>query len=89
MEGPFRCLVNVTSATSCLPCSAYSEYSAAIDRAHSDLVKFSAHDSEYDNISYLISDMCKKCVDLEQHERNGQENSSVGTHCETSPVKKY
>src|ERR1700722_19557097 len=54
MNGPSRCLVTRTSATSCLPQSVSSDYSVAINRTHSDLVKFSRHDAEYRKVHYIL-----------------------------------
>ncbi|KIM98677.1 hypothetical protein OIDMADRAFT_31451 [Oidiodendron maius Zn] len=54
MSGPSRCLVTRTSATSCLPQGVSSDHSVAINRTHSDLVKFSRHDSEYRKVHYIL-----------------------------------
>lgn len=54
MNGPLRCLVTRTSATSCLSHDASSDHSVAINRTHSDLVKFSRYDAEYDRVRYII-----------------------------------
>src|SRR3569623_959512 len=50
MIGPRRCLVSTSSATGCLREKVRIEYSIPIPRTHSDLVKFSHCDTEYDNV---------------------------------------
>ncbi len=62
MNGALRCLVTVTSATSCLPSSASSYHSAALHRTHSELVKFASHDNEYDKVSHVLSRICQRCT---------------------------
>jgi hypothetical protein len=62
MNGIPRCLVTPTSATSCLPLGVLSDYSAGVDRTHSELVKFAFHDSEYDKVSYILSRMYQNCI---------------------------
>lgn len=57
MGGPLRFLVSKSSATSCLPASAPSTRSVSIRRNHSDLVKFSSHDAEYDKVFHILKQM--------------------------------
>lgn len=54
MDGPPRFLVSQASATSCLPAGASSAHSISLRRNHSDLVKFSSHDAEYDRVAYIL-----------------------------------
>lgn len=54
MSGPRRCLVSEPSATRCLPDGVSSTHSIAIRRTHSDLVKFSTYDAEYDRVAYVL-----------------------------------
>lgn len=53
MTGPSQCLVSQFSATSCLP-AGYAHHCLAISRAHSELVKFSFHDTEYDKVFHIL-----------------------------------
>jgi hypothetical protein len=57
MNGPHRCLVTPSSATSCLPPGIRSSRSAELPRTHSELVKFSCHDPEYDKVSDILCRM--------------------------------
>lgn len=57
MNGPHRFLVSQFSATSCLPAGAPSTHTVSIRRNHSDLVKFSSHDAEYDKVAYIVKQM--------------------------------
>jgi hypothetical protein len=65
MSGIPRCLVTPTSATSCLPSGVLLDHSIAIDRIHSDLVKFALHDDEYDKVSYVLSQMHRRTTGSE------------------------
>lgn len=53
MSGTRVCLVDKISATSCLP-PAISTYTHPIHRPHSELVKFSHRDVEYDKAAHFI-----------------------------------
>ncbi len=64
MAGPLRCLVTRSSATSCLPVGASSDHAVAIDRTHSDLVKFASHDSEYDKLIHVLEEICRRSWDI-------------------------
>ena len=55
MTGPLKCLVTEASATSCLPETSRSTYVFYMDRSHSDLVKFSSHDTAYDTVIRALS----------------------------------
>ncbi|KAK3364037.1 hypothetical protein B0T25DRAFT_443738, partial [Lasiosphaeria hispida] len=57
INGPTRCLVSLASATSCLPPSLSSGHSAELPRTHSELVKFSFRDPEYDKVSDVLRRM--------------------------------
>lgn len=54
MDGPDKCLVTRNSATSCLPPDMASDHSVPIHRTHSELVKFSAHDADYDTVFDIL-----------------------------------
>lgn len=60
MNGPRRFLVSQPSATSCLPADIASAHSVAIHRTHSDLIKFSHHDAEYDKVAYVLKRIYKR-----------------------------
>ncbi|KAK2609803.1 hypothetical protein N8I77_003283 [Diaporthe amygdali] len=60
MSGPRRCLVSEPSATSCLPGDILSTNSISIRRTHSDLVKFSSHDAEYERVAYVLERIQKR-----------------------------
>jgi len=62
MKGTPRCLVTTASATSCLLPGSSSDHSAELPRTHSELVKFAAHDSDYDKVSYVLSRMYQSCT---------------------------
>jgi hypothetical protein len=53
MEGPPRRLVTPTSAKSCLPPKFFQNH-VAIDRTHSNLVKFAHIDSEYAKVMHVL-----------------------------------
>lgn len=54
MNGTPQLLVTLASATSCIPARMSMELSAPLARTHSDLVKFSVHDDEYEKVSVHI-----------------------------------
>lgn len=72
MDGPPRFLVSQPSATSCLPPGASSANSISIRRNHSDLVKFSSHDSEYDRVAYILKQMQEMSTSYRIQEREFQ-----------------
>jgi len=57
MNGPHRCLVAYSSATSCLPPSIRSSHSVELPRTHSELVKFASHDPEYERVIDVLCRM--------------------------------
>ncbi|KAK3347271.1 putative kinesin [Lasiosphaeria hispida] len=61
MVGSSRRLVTRSSATSCLPKGGSSDHAVAINRTHSDLVKFASHDSDYDGVSHVLSKIHHRC----------------------------
>jgi len=61
MIGSPRCLVTRSSATSCLPKGVSSDHAVAINRTHSDLVKFASHDSDYDGVSHVLGGIHRRC----------------------------
>lgn len=64
MSGSRRCLVTVASATSCLRPGASSDHSIAIERAHSDLVKFAPYDAEYNKVSHVLEKIYQRSLRL-------------------------
>lgn len=69
MDGRPRFLVSQPSATSCLPPNSSSANSISIRRNHSDLVKFSSHDSEYDKVAYILKQMQEMSTSYRNRER--------------------
>ncbi|GAB1311953.1 P-loop containing nucleoside triphosphate hydrolase protein [Madurella fahalii] len=63
MIGPRRCLVTRKSATSCLPGAVSPNHAVAINRTHSDLVKFASHDSDYDAVTHVLGEIQRRCGD--------------------------
>lgn len=72
MDGPPRFLVSQASATSCLPAGASSAQSISLRRNHSDLVKFSSHDAEYDRVAYILTHMQRMSTSYGIQEREFQ-----------------
>lgn len=72
MDGPARLLVSQPSATSILPADASSAYSRSLRRNHSDLVKFSLHDTEYDRVADILKDMQEIPANYRTQERESQ-----------------
>lgn len=65
MDGPLECLVTKKSATSCLLHGSSSEFAIAIERNHSDLVKFPFHDAEYDKVAYILRVINERCIGVQ------------------------
>jgi hypothetical protein len=59
MIGPERCLVDTFSATSCLPSNIRLDHSIPITRTHSDLVKFTHRDAEFDSIVFALEQILR------------------------------
>ncbi|KAK0625917.1 hypothetical protein B0T14DRAFT_88933 [Immersiella caudata] len=57
MIGPRKVLVNVSSAIGCLPQSKISTHSAPLSRTHSDLVKFTVYDPDYNKVCEVLRRM--------------------------------
>lgn len=50
MDGPAKVLVTKSSATNCRPWESGPEHVCAISRTHTDMVRYGAHDDEYDKV---------------------------------------
>lgn len=72
MDGPPRFLVSQPSATSILPADASSANSRPLRRNHSDLVKFSFHDTEYERVADILKDMQEVPANYRTQERESQ-----------------
>lgn len=72
MNGPPRFLVSQPSATSILPAGASSAHSISLRRNHSDLVKFSLYDAEYDLVADILKDMQEASASYRIQERESQ-----------------
>lgn len=67
MTGPPRCLVTELSATSCLPSGFSPDRSIAMDRAHSELVKFAFHDSDLDDVGRILNRIYQRCLAISKN----------------------
>lgn len=77
MNGPPRFLVSQPSATSCLPAGASSAHSIPLRLNHSDLVKFSSHDAEYDRVAYILKQMQEMPASYRIQERKFQSPQAI------------
>lgn len=64
MEGTPAVLVDSSSATHGRPWEDKAHHIQALDRAHSNLIKFSRHDSDYDTVLDVLDDFSEEagCV---------------------------
>ncbi|KND89201.1 Protein SERAC1 [Tolypocladium ophioglossoides CBS 100239] len=62
MKGPLAVLVTKSSATHCRPWEDGTEHMCAIDRTHSDMVKFGQHDNEYDKARGRLIGLARRAV---------------------------
>ncbi|CEJ83117.1 hypothetical protein VHEMI03143 [[Torrubiella] hemipterigena] len=62
MTGPEALLVTRESATTCRPWEAGPEYACAINRSHSELVKFNHHDADYENVCERLRGLAHRAV---------------------------
>lgn len=62
MEGPEEWLVDKTSATHGRPWEDGPEHIVAMDRSHSDLVKFSANDPDLDKVRARLKGLCHRSL---------------------------
>ena len=60
MDGPPDCLVSTFSATGCLPQNPGFGRAFSVPRTHWDLVKFSRHDPQYDNVLHIIKQIINR-----------------------------
>lgn len=68
MEGPKDFLVNQSSATSCLPHDLRNDRSTPLYKTHSDLVKFTRNDPEYENVADVLKNIHTKAISAEDSE---------------------
>jgi hypothetical protein len=66
MSGEPAILVGISSATHGRPWEHEAHYIQAINRTHSDLVKFSYHDVVYDKILDQMKDFTKDAIEVVQ-----------------------
>jgi len=62
MTGPPAVLVTKSSATHCRPGEDGPEHMCAINRTHSELVKFSDQDHEYDKVLLRLKGLARRAV---------------------------
>jgi hypothetical protein len=60
MTGPLEYIVEVDSATYCRPEETEAEHIAAIDRPHSNLVKFADHEGDLERVTERIRDLAEQ-----------------------------
>lgn len=60
MTGPAAVLVSKSSATHCRPWENGQQYICAIHRTHSEMVKFSSEDSEYEKVLGRIQSLVRE-----------------------------
>lgn len=60
MAGPAAVLVSKESATHCRAWENGSQYICAIDRTHSEMVKFGPQDSEYEKVVGRIQNLARE-----------------------------
>ncbi|KAL7900031.1 hypothetical protein HDV63DRAFT_370169 [Trichoderma sp. SZMC 28014] len=60
MTGPTTVLVTKSSATHCRPWEDGAEHICAINRTHSEMVKFGPHDADYKNVRERLSGLCRR-----------------------------
>jgi hypothetical protein len=60
MSGPTAILVTKSSATHCRPWEDGAEYICAINRSHSDMVKFIPNDSDYLAVQERIKGLARR-----------------------------
>jgi len=63
MTGPEAVLVTQSSATHGRHWEMGPEHMCAINRTHSEIVKFGAHDPEYDKVLVQIRGLVRRAVD--------------------------
>ncbi|KAK0731303.1 hypothetical protein B0H67DRAFT_639713 [Lasiosphaeris hirsuta] len=83
MNGPRRCLVTPNSATSCLPPSLRLGHSVELPRTHSELVKFTSYDPEYDKVSDILCLMHQGCIIASSTARASQQKHHYAVPLET------
>ncbi|PCD23156.1 hypothetical protein AU210_014679 [Fusarium oxysporum f. sp. radicis-cucumerinum] len=68
MQGPRACLVTKSSATRCRSWEDGPEHTCAIARTHSDMVKFSRQDHEYDKSRERLRGLARRAL-MAQHRK--------------------
>ena len=62
MKGPKELLVSIPSATHCIPEVDKRGHMCAIDREHSEIVKYAQHDSVYDPVKQQLQEIVARAV---------------------------
>lgn len=62
MAGPTAVLVTKSSATHCRPWETGLEHICAIDRTHSEMVKFGPQDEEYEKVVEIIKGIVQRAA---------------------------
>ncbi|KAH7018577.1 uncharacterized protein B0I36DRAFT_336238 [Microdochium trichocladiopsis] len=62
MDGPKTMLVSVPSATYCIPQADPRNHTCAINRSHSELVKYAPHDDVYDLVRSKLQEIVTRAV---------------------------
>jgi hypothetical protein len=68
MTGPEAVLVTPSSATHGRSWEIGPEHTCPIDRTHSEIVKFGAHDHEYDKVRERIKGLVRRAVERRAEE---------------------
>ncbi len=76
MEGPERVLVTKLSATHCRDWENGSENICAINRSHSDMVKFAPQDQDYENALERIGRLARRSLTA----RTAKEKGTLVAH---------
>jgi hypothetical protein len=66
MKGPHAILVSSASATHCRNWENQAHHVQAINRDHSQLVKFKANDEIYDRILGTLEEFVKKAIEMKR-----------------------
>lgn len=66
MTGPVAVLVTKSSATHCRPWENGQQYICAINRTHSEMVKFSSEDSEYEKVLGRLQSLVREARKVQE-----------------------
>ena len=91
MTGENKVRVTKSSATHCRPWEDSNDHLCPIDCDHSDIVKFSAHDGNYDTVLTILQGMVERAASEErcmsQQGATGHTTRNIpGVHSETRKV---